>query len=371
MAEAERPWGCIEGLHVSSEMAWAFEQDGITTPTAIQQECIAAILEGRHVVVQSGTGTGKTLAYLLPVLQKLERQPAARAVVLTPSPELALQILRVAERYKSGMVATGALVATASHKQQRARVQKSTRLIVGTPGRVLERYAKRKLKGVTTMVLDEPDPILGGKDAAFLREVMSRPEPKMQIIIVGATLGPNTEALVRELLGRDVVRTQGDPSPLQGQIKHYRVTIQGKEPKDVRVARFIEKNRCRQVLLFVNKSSLIGHLYRYLGEHGLKPVSLSHERPKLEQQKALRAFERGEARVLISTDKAMRGIDIPNITWVLHYELPQSAPAYIHRAGRTGRAGCEGCSVVFCLPKELPLLKRYGRELALEFAPFR
>ncbi len=346
----------------------AFAQDGIVEPSAVQRVAIAPILEGKNVVVHSGTGTGKTLAYLLPILQRLRENPNARAVILAPSPELALQTLRIAERYRDGGLELGALVSTASHKHQRGSVQKSTRLIVGTPGRVLERYAKRKLKGVTMMVLDEPDPILAGKDASFLLEVMSRPEPKLQIIMAGATLGVHAQKFIDNVLGENVVRAYMDASPLHEDIDHYFVGV--KDAKDVRVARFIEANACRRVIIFVNKAHLIGHLYRYLSEHRLKPVSLSQERPRNEQRLAIHDFSSGKARVLITTDKTARGLDIADVEWIVHYELPHSPQAYLHRAGRSGRQGKHGRSVVFCLPKERQLLKTYARELKLEFVPF-
>jgi len=361
-------FSALEGFEVTEVVTRALGQDGITDPTPVQQATMAPILEGKHVVIESGTGTGKTLAYLLPILQRLATDPAGRVVVFAPSAELAMQTLRVADRYKDPGIATGSLVGSGSHKQQKARVTKSTRLIVGTPGRILEMYAKRKLKGVTTVVLDEPDPILAHKEADFLREVLSRPDPKVQLIIAAATMGPNAERLVQQVMKQDCVRPQVRHSPLHSTITHHLVSIGNKAPKEVRLAQFIQDNRCRRAILFVNQDHLIRHLYRFLDEHNLKPVSLYSERDKQERKKAVAEFGESKARVLITNDGAARGLDVSDVEWVLHYDLPNSPQAYVHRAGRTGRAGKTGRSVVFVSDEQKSLLKRFSKELGIEFS---
>jgi len=353
----------IEGFEVTPAVAEALEADAITEPTSVQQSAIEPVLAGRHVVIQSGTGTGKTLAYLLPILQRLRQAPDTRCVIFAPSAELAMQALRVAERYKDPSIATGSLVGSGG-------VTKSTRLIVGTPGRILEMYAARKLKRVTTIVLDEPDPILANEDADFLREVLSRPEPKVQLVIAAATMGPSAEQLVQKVMKPDFVRAQGDNTPLQTSIAHHFVSVRQSTGKEVCLARFVQDNRCQRAIVFANQDHAIRHLYRYLSEHDLRPVSLHSECPRQERKKAVAAFTESEARILITNDAAARGLDVPNVEWVLHYDLPHSAPAYVHRAGRTGRAGMSGHSIVFVSEDKRGVLKRYGKELGIRFAPF-
>ena len=138
----------IEGLRISDALTRGFAADGIICPTEVQRAAIPPILAGHPVVIQSATGTGKTLAYLLPILQNLLNNAQSRAVVFTPATELAMQILRTAEKYKDPGITTGALVATGSRKYQKSRVTKNTRLMAGTPGRILEQYAARKMKPV-------------------------------------------------------------------------------------------------------------------------------------------------------------------------------------------------------------------------------
>ncbi|MES1175952.1 MAG: DEAD/DEAH box helicase [Myxococcales bacterium] len=361
------------GLEVDDAMRAAFQADGISAPTPVQQVAIAPILAGKHVIIQSGTGTGKTLAYLLPVLQRLRNPDSGRSLIFAPAPELALQTLRVAERYKPVTLNSGALVATANSRKQKAKVTQSTRLVVGTPGRILEQFAERKLKGVTTIVLDEPDPILATKGADYLREILSRPEPKVQLIFAAATLGANAKRLAEQFMGDALVHTQleAETDPLLSRIAHQYLHVRTESTKDIQLAHFIEEARCKRAIVFVNQPNLIRHLFRFLTERNLKPVSLSNDRSKLDRQQALRAFGASEARVLITTDQAMTGIDVPDVEWVLHYELPSSALAYVHRAGRTGRAGKSGTSVVLVTREDRPMQNRIEKELGLRFASAR
>lgn len=357
------------GLEVDQRMAAAFQADGITEPTPIQQVAIQPILEGKHVIIHSGTGTGKTLSYLLPILQRLRDPASGRALVFAPATELALQTLRVADRYKPEALATGQLVATANPRKQ--KVQQSTRLVVGTTGRILEQFRERKLKGITMMVLDEPDPILASRDAEYLREILRRPEPKVQLILAGATLGAHAQRLATDFMGKDVVHTKVESNPLHDQITHRYVRALSDGTRDVELAKFLEGEKCERAIVFVNQPNLLRHLYRYLTDRQLAPVSLSDDRGKLDRQNALRDFTAKKARVLLTTDQAMTGIDIADVEWVLHYELPTSALAYVHRAGRTGRAGKSGRSVAIITRDEKVRLERIGEELGVSFTEVR
>lgn len=357
----------LAGFEVTPAVSSGFAKDGIAVPTSVQVAAIGPILEGRNVVIESGTGTGKTLAYLLPILQLLRTSSQNRAACFAPATELAVQTLRVAERYKEPDLKTVALVATGNQRQATAKLEKSTRLIVGTPGRILEMYEKRKLKGVNLIVLDEPEPILASRDAAFLCEVLSRPEPKLQIVLVGATYGGNAERFIGRYLGPDVVRTKVDDDPLRHQISHQRIKVRNEGEKDFVLARFLSKHPRERTIVFVNHPNLIRHLYRYLMEQGVSTATVSHDRTKLQCEQAMRDFAKGKASVLLTTDQAATGLDIADVAWVLHFELPSSGKAYIHRAGRTGRAGKEGRSVVFTSDAERVAVQRLQHELGFEF----
>ncbi len=359
----------ISGFEVTDGVRAGLAKDGIVRPNGVQLAAIGPILEGRHVIVESGTGTGKTLAYLLPLLQKLRKSPEARAVCLAPATELAIQISRVLERYKDPDLNTVALVTQGVQRRARARLQKSTRFIVGTPERVLEMYSERKLKGVNFVVLDEPEPILAGRNADYLREILSRPEPKLQLVFVGATFGAKSELWIRNLMGEDAVRTHVADNPLTSRIEHSCVRVRHEGEKDFILARFLREKRCERAIVFVNQPNLLRHLYRYLSEQSLHAVTVSHDRTKQQCKQAIADFSQSKAKVLLTTDQLAVGLDVAAVDWVLHYELPNSAQAYVHRAGRTGRAGLSGASVVFVSDSDRSKLKLLERELGFEFAP--
>ena len=361
----------LEGFSLTETIAKGFAQEGIEEPTGVQAGAIPAILAGQKAVLHSGTGTGKTLAYLLPVMQRLMDPATGRAVIMTPATELAMQIARTAALYKEESLTTATAVSSVKHGRQKQRLNKSTRLIIGTPGRILELYAEKKLKGVTTMVLDEPDPILSTSGGQYLREILSRPDPKVQLIMAAATFGPQAQALIEERMGDYYAHIKPEDDPMRNQIAHHFVGLKGSTGKDVTLARFLEENKCEKAIVFVNKGKAISHLYRYLNEHGHPTVTLSDERSQRERKEAMASMHSGKAKVLVTTDAAGRGLDFSDVPWVFHYDMPSSSNAYVHRVGRTGRAGKSGTSVALVTDKERPQLKRFSRELKVECTPYQ
>jgi superfamily II DNA/RNA helicase len=202
------------GLKLDAAVLRGLTKDHIRAPTTIQRLAFGPLLEGRHVVLHSGTGTGKTLAYLLPVLERLRKNRDTRAVVFNPATELAMQTLRVADRYKPESLKSGPLVTASNRTTQRTRIQKSTQLVIGTPRRILEQIAARHLKGIHIVVLDEPEPILAEADVPYLLEVLSRPTPNVQLVIATATLGRRTEQLL-QAFKKPVERLGGDEKPAE------------------------------------------------------------------------------------------------------------------------------------------------------------
>lgn len=357
------------GLVLTDTTRRAMAADGIEQLTATQVEAITAVLAGKHVLLHSGTGSGKTLAYLLPVLQRL-RDEDTRAVVFAPGAELVMQTLRVANAYKDEALPTGAALTTSNPKRERKRVQRSTKLVVGTPDRLLEMFRGGKLKGVNLIVLDEPEPILGSRDAAFLRELLSRSEPKVQLIIASATLGERLEAFVATFMP-DVARVTAAENPLQHDIDHWVVQGLPGRGREMVLAQFVQEVRCHRAIVFVSDPRQLSHLYHYLRDHSVHVDTLSHERTKLQRQRALDDFRSDKLRLLLTTDATARGIDVPDVDWVLHYDLPHTADAYTHRAGRTGRAGKTGTSVVFVDGASQGALRRLSKALKIQFVPFR
>lgn len=356
----------LPGFLLTPERQRGFEADGIVAPSEPQQAAFEPILAGKHVVISAATGTGKTLAYLLPLLHRLESDPGERVVCLAPAAELAIQTLRVAERYKPESLECTSLVSGGNAKKQQDRLQKSTRLMTGTVGRVLELIAARKLRGVTTFVLDEPEPILANQDAAFLLEVLSRP-PRPQIVVAGATFGQKSEQLIQRLMSEKLVRIAAEDDPLRTRIHHALIGVRDAGDRDLQLERLLEREQVKRAVVYVNQAHLIRHVFRLLSDAGMRVASVSQDRTKDQCKQALREFGAGEVHVLITTDSAAQGMDVKDVEMVVHYELPRSDQAYVHRAGRTGRAGKEGRSVLLVTNDERGGVRKLEKSLNIEF----
>jgi ATP-dependent RNA helicase DeaD len=358
----------LDGLALSDDQIARLHAAGIRTPTPVQSSGSPVILAGQNAVLHSGTGTGKTLAYLLPVMQRLRDTPDLRAVVFAPSAELALQAQRVADAFKDEALTTGAAIATTNQRRQRKRVQKSTRLVFGTADRLAELFHAGNLKAARIVVFDELEPILEGREAPFLRALLSRSEPKLQLVVASATMGRAGQSFIDQFLGADAARLTPKEQPLVEHITHHVVRCP-RDGHELTLARFVQEHRCRRAIVFVADPRQQRHLYRFLSEHGLTPVTVSRDRTKAQREAGMRAFREGQARLLLTTDATARGLDVPGVEWVLHLDVPRTAAAYVHRAGRTGRAGEHGRSVVFADDAARGALKRLAQELSLQFTP--
>lgn len=360
----EPRFGPIEGLRITESVAAGLAQDGITTPTPVQARAIASALVGDDVVMHSATGTGKTLAYVLPVLQRLVEHPDHRAVVLAPGPELAMQTLKVVHAYRDPAITTASAVSTSNRKRQRKKLTKGTRLIVGTPERVLTLFEQNKLKGVRILVIDELDPILASRRASLLDTWLSRSEPPLQKLVATATLGDRSEAFLARFLP-DATRVDVGARPLHQAITHRVIHIgQG---KDAALVRYVKEQRCRRAIVFATDPRQLAHLHRTLDARGVKSVLVSLDSNKAQRQQGLDAFRAGRAHVLLTSDAIARGLDVPDVDQVLHYDLPRAPEAYVHRAGRTGRAGAEGISVIFADNRMHSAVRRLGAALKIRF----
>ena len=358
----------IDGLTLTEPLVRALVEHGIERPTPVQEQALAPILAGQDVVLHSGTGTGKTLAYLLPLLQRL-RETQGRGAVIAPGVELAMQVVRVTRDVKDPDLSVGAAVSTTNLKRQRKRVNRSTDLVVGTPDRMADLMQRGTLKGVRTLVLDEPDPILVSRAGPALTAMLSRSEPRLQLIVATATLSPRSLAFFEQFLP-DAVRIDAPEAPLRDNIVHCTLRVPGRTGREVVLARFLQENKCERAMVFVSDPRNQSHLYSFLTKHNLSTATLSRQGTKQQRQSALAAFRRGAARILLVTDATARGLDVPNVGWVFHYDRPSSREAYAHRAGRTGRAGRQGWSIVLVDSTSPDALRRVERQLGVRLAPF-
>ncbi len=357
-------------LGISNELVQALEKEGITAPMPVQVAAIPSLNEGRDAYVSAETGMGKTLAFLLPIFGKIDPAvPNAQAIILAPTHELASQIhqqaLRLAQN--SGLpVKSLLLIGGANTKRQLEKLKKKPQLVVGSSGRILELIRMKKLKvpKVGTVVVDEADRMLFGDSLDAVREILATLPSPPQLVFVSATEQKASSAEACRL-APELVQLSAGSNRVNANIQHIYFVGEERGKADLlrRLIRAIEPERA---LVFVHRNK-DAELVKSKMEHYNIPVADLHgARGKLERKKAIDDIRKGTVNVLIASDIAARGLDIKGVTHIFNYDAPSGSKDYLHRAGRTGRAGEGGYAISLMTPQETRLAKRYESELGIE-----
>ncbi|MDZ4183878.1 MAG: DEAD/DEAH box helicase [Desulfuromonadales bacterium] len=325
----------------------------------IQIQAIPSILAGRDLLAIARTGSGKTASFILPLLQRLQEQPATerrvlKALILVPTRELAIQIADFAQtisHYLPTRLKIRAVYGGVAINPQMTAVN-GVDLLVATPGRLLDLLARNALQltAVETLVLDEADRLLDLGFAEELGKILAMLPSQRQNLLFAATTGDYLHALAAPLL-RDPLRIDLGTSSAGGQIsqKIYSVSAERKGPL---LRYLIKKGGWQQVLVFTSTKRRADNVAKKLVDHGLSAEALHGDRTQGARSKALADFKQGKLRVLVATDLASRGIDIEGLPYVVNYELPRAASDYTHRIGRTGRAHLLGQAITLLAPDE-------------------
>lgn len=344
------------------------------TPTPVQAGAIPPALEGKDVLATAQTGTGKTLSFLIPIVEMIEKAEArgANALVLLPTRELAMQVekvYRVIRPNQSNMVAL--VVGGMAEGPQLDTIRRGARLIVATPGR-LEDYIKRRLvrlDKVQILVFDEVDRMLDmGFQPAIARIVAELPQ-KRQTLCYSATL----EGAVRDVAKRyltDPVRIEIGNLSKPAENVELR-TFEVEKEKKQELLEHLLGNEAGSFLVFVRTKHGADRLSNRLSRAGHSATQIHGDRTQSQRNSALRSFTEGRHRVLVATDVAARGIDVKHVAHVVNYDLPKLAEDFVHRVGRTGRASARGVASTFALPEERGDLKKIERALSIQMKKFR
>ena len=358
----------LSTLGLSKEILDALKDRGYTSATPIQKALIPAILQGHDIIAGAKTGTGKSAAFILPILQELHYNKERKdgflgAIIVVPTRELAKQLHQSVELYGKYLPLKSVLLYGGSNfSSQERRLKMGADIIVATSGRLLEHIKKRNiaLESVRYLVLDEADTIL---DMGFINEVIAIIEalPKRrQNILVSATLTPSLKNLATKILHkpkRIEVDAMGS-SALNVKQVVYPVVL---EKKTELLSFLIGSRNYQQVLVFVRKKEEADEVAKELNLSGLKTSVIHGNRTLGARSRALEAFKEGKSRVLVATDIAARGLDIPSLEVVINYDIPHVTGDFIHRIGRTGRAGKSGLAITLLSPKEEIALKDVER----------
>ena len=346
-------------LGLESRLLKGVEAMGYTSPTPIQHEAIPHALSGKDVVGCAQTGTGKTAAFILPILQSMSPDKGVKALVVTPTRELALQIEEVARscaRFTNHR--TAAVFGGVGYEPQKKKIRHGVDLLVATPGRLLDlqRRGDVNLGKVEILVLDEADRMLDMGFWPDVRRILALLPAKRQNLLFSATMSPKVLSVIGDTLDDPTeVRVGRTATPVEA-IEQKLYPVDGMQKGELLVELMQQRNLDR-VLVFTRTKHRADRVCRTLSRSGIKAAPIHSNRSQSQRQKALDDFKQGRVRVLVATDIVARGIDVDNISHVINFDMPNNPEDYVHRIGRTARAGAEGTAFSFLGPDETDELR--------------
>ncbi|MEE9275057.1 MAG: DEAD/DEAH box helicase [bacterium] len=353
----------FRALGLAPELLRAIVGLGFTEPTPIQVSAIPVVFEGKDLIGCAQTGTGKTAAFALPTLQRLKGRTGTRVLVLVPTRELAVQ---VADHFrflgKHLPLQTAVIYGGVDYEPQLRALRANVDVIVATPGRLLDHMGRgtARLDGLEVLILDEADRILDMGFADEINKILKQIPKKRQTMLFSATIPPTIESLARRALTDPVNISIATPStPAEG-ILHGVYPIGGSNKSRAALA-IIEHEDATSVLIFSRTKAGADHLCDVLEARGVSVARIHSDRSQRQRENALNGFREGRHRVLVATDIASRGIDVTGISHVINYDVPEYPEDYVHRAGRTARAGMIGYALTLMSPGELMLVKNIER----------
>ena len=344
----------------------AWEKAGFQTLTSVQSTTIPFIIEGKDVVAESPTGTGKTLAYLLPVLNKIDpNKKNAQAVILASSQELVMQILSEIQKWAEGTeIKAASLIGGANLKRQLDKLKKSPQIIVGTPGRTYELIKQKKLKmhEVKTVVLDEGDQLLTPEHSDTIKNILKSTLADRQLLLFSATLPLTVEKSVKVLAKEpEVIKVTKDETIDAANVEH--IYFISEQRDKIKILEKIARLKGLKTLVFIKDIANLTISAEKLKFKNIHVGQLHSDLAKQDRQRFLNKFREGDSEMLLVTDIAARGLDIKGVTHVVHFDFPREQDQYIHRSGRTGRFGAEGTVISIVNEREERDLKKFCKAL--------
>ncbi|RBP93078.1 superfamily II DNA/RNA helicase [Cytobacillus firmus] len=356
----------IQNMKPFIQEAW--KKSAFAQPTTVQAEAVPLALEGRDIIAESPTGTGKTLAYLLPVLENIDPdKQAVQAVILASSQELVMQILSEIQKWAEGSgIKAASFIGGANVKRQLEKLKKHPHIALGTPGRVLELIKQKKLKmhEVKTVVLDEGDQLLVPEHAQTVQNIVKSTLKERQVLLFSATLPPVVEQLAKELTAdAEVIRVEKDETIQAAGVDHIYFVAEARDK--IKMLEKISRLEDIKALVFVKDIGNLTVMAEKLDFKSISSSTLHSDLSKFDRQKAIKNFRTGKTNMLIATDVAARGLDIKGVTHVVHFDFPKDMNQYVHRSGRTGRFGASGTVISLVTEREERELKKMAKELGL------
>lgn len=356
-------------LHIAPVYVKRLEELGITEPSPIQAEAIPIALEGRDVIAQSQTGTGKTLAYSLPLVHKVdEALREVQALVLVPTRELGMQIVGTLEELiKDSGIRVQQLIGGASIERQIDKLKLKPQIVVGTPGRVYElvKLKKLKLHGIRTVIVDEVDQVfeLGSmQEVEALFKGMLRDR---QLLFFSATFPAPLQDVIDRWMNEPAYVRINPAQRTSETLEHVYFVCEERDKIDT-LRRLVRLYNPKAGIVFINETDNIGEAVAKLQYVGLSVEGLYGEASKQDRANVMQAFRSGKFQLLLATDVAARGLDLPQVTHVFNLDPPIDADHYVHRVGRTGRMGRKGMALSIITPREQFIMNKFSKTLGID-----
>lgn len=356
-------------LQLPTDLIAALAKQQIIDPTPVQSAAMPVLMAGKDACLNAETGTGKTLAYLLPLFTRIDpAQPATQIVIVAPTHELAIQIHRQScdlAQNAGRAIRSVLLIGGTPTDRQIEKLKAKPHIAVGSPGRIVELIERGKLKTahLRSIVVDEADRLLDDESLHWIQKLVGAAPPARQLIFASATIGPQTRQVIATL-SPDAERVRPGAVAVNDNIEHLYLVCEERDKPDV-LRKLLNAFDVPRSIVFVHRNEVAERVAAKLAHHKLAVADLSAELDKMTRKRAMEGIRRGAIRIMIATDLAARGLDIPGMTHVFNLDVPTLSKGYLHRVGRTGRAGARGMAISLVTEIEARLVRRYERELGI------
>ena len=360
-------------LNINNSIVVGLEKQNITIPTGIQETAIPFALENKDIIAEAHTGTGKTLAFLIPIFEKINvEKREMQAIILAPTHELVVQIesqIKLLATNSHMDIKSLSIMGESNIEKQIKKLKEiKPHIIVGSPGRILDLIKKRKITAHTikTIVLDEADNLLSKNKPTIIKDIIKSTMKDRQLMFFSASINKETLNLAKTLVKDVEIIKIENKSEINPKIEH--ICILGSlRDRFENLRKLLAAEQPKRAIVFVNNNTDLRQINEKLQYHKVKSTAIYGNASKEERQRALDAFRRGKCNVLVSSDLSARGLDIPEVSHIISLDFPVNPDEYLHRAGRTARGNNSGVSVCLITNKDIEILQSYEKAFDIEF----
>ena len=364
-------------LNINQSIVMALKKQNITTPTGIQETSIPFALENKDIIAEAHTGTGKTLAFLIPIFEKINLEKREmQAIILAPTHELVVQIesqIKLLATNSHMDIKSLSIMGESNIEKQIKKLKEiKPHIIIGSPGRILDLIKKRKITAHTikTIVLDEADNLLSKNKPTIIKDIIKSTMKDRQLMFFSASINKETLNLAKTLVKEVEIIKIENKSEINPRIEH--ICILGSlRDRFENLRKLLAAEQPKRAIVFVNNNTELRQINEKLQYHKVKSTAIYGNASKEERQRSIEAFRNGKFNVLVSSDVSARGLDIPEVTHIISMDFPANPDEYLHRAGRTARGTLSGNSVCIGTRRDLEAIKAYQKAFKIKFKEMR